>query len=160
MKFWHQDHNLQLVAGAVAVARAKAKIKHDFFLKGISSCLFPLYLHVTLKQNWRSARKKRLKMQMFLGGVSSSVAPVQAVYFLGCWMIRGLFIAVFSSVGSGFSWKDFTASLGKASSSPVAAPDTTTFFLSSFSTSSFGFSTGFSLSLTRGFVTTLIPPTF
>ena len=63
-----------------------------------------------------------------------------------------LFKAVFSCVGRGFSWKDFTASckdsftqfpsleldttLGKASSSPVAAPDTTTFFLSSFSTSS------------------------
>ena len=29
-------------------------------------------------------------MQMFWGGVSSSVAPVRAVYFLGCWMMRGL----------------------------------------------------------------------
>ena len=35
-------------------------------------------------------RKYRLKMQMFLGGGLSSVAPPQAAYFLGCWMIRGL----------------------------------------------------------------------
>merc|ERR1719154_774789 len=90
-------------------------------------------------------------------------------YFLGCWMILGLLRLVFSWVGIGFSWKALTASLGKASSSPVAAPDTTTFFLASFSAStsadssspsSFAFSAGFSLSLVRGLVTTRIPPTF
>ena len=35
-------------------------------------------------------RKYRLKMQMLLGGGLSSVAPPQAAYFLGCWMMRGL----------------------------------------------------------------------
>merc|ERR1719154_189347 len=71
-------------------------------------------------------------------------------YFLGCWMILGLLRLVFSWVGIGFSWNALTASLGNASSSPVAAPDTTTFV----------FSAGFSLSLVRGLVTTRIPPTF
>ena len=50
----------------------------------------------------------------------------EGFHFLGCWITFGLCEAPLSCVGIGFSWKALTASGGKAESSDVFAPDTTT----------------------------------
>ena len=58
--------------------------------------------------------------------VGISCLKTISAYFLGCWIILGLWEAPLSCVGIGFSWKDLTASAGKADSSVALAPLTIT----------------------------------
>ena len=51
--------------------------------------------------------------------ISNLKFGVVTQHFLGCWMMFGFWLRFFSCVGIGFSWKAWTAALGKASLSPM-----------------------------------------